>query len=129
MRRRSNLQPRELAGGAIECRRLPEDHVADGEGGGGGADTAGERDDGDGGRDRVPGDAADTKAQVLRQVIEPGQAPRLVEALARGEDTAELAPRREPGLLGCQPVADQPLDLEREVGVDLVGEVLFGSTG
>src|SRR5262245_65462613 len=100
MRRRSNLQPRELAGGAIECRRLPEDHVADGEGGGGGADAAGERDDGDGGRDRVPGDAADTKAQVLRQVIEPGQAPRIVEALPGGEDAAGLADCGEQGRYG-----------------------------
>jgi hypothetical protein len=62
-------------------------------------------------------------------VIEPGQAPRLVEALPGGEDAAELASCGEPGLLGCQAVADQPLDLEREVGINLVGEVLFGSTG
>ncbi len=108
----------------VQRRRLAEDDVADRQRDRRGADAGGERQDRDERRHGVAPHVARGAAEVLHEVIEPEQAPGLVEALAGDGHVAEPPARRDARRVRRHPLIDEPLGLDLDVGADFAVEVV-----
>ena len=101
-----------------------QDAVDDGEDGGVGADTEGQREQGDGGEAGCAAQTARGVAQVAAKAREPESAPHVARHLRDVGDVAELAPR---GTLGVGPrlaARDAVGDRHLEVSANLLIELL-----
>ena len=63
-------------------------------------------------------------AQVAGEPFNPADAVHLVDLLSHAEHAAELAPRRQPRLVGRQALADVAGGQQLEMGVDLEARVV-----
>ena len=112
------VQPDEATGLLVRQRR--EQHrVDDAEDGGRAADAEAERQRHDGGVARAPPHLAERVAQVAGEPFDPADAVHVVDLLSHAEHAAELAPRRQPGRVGRQALANEAGRQQLEMGVDL----------
>ncbi len=115
--------------GRFERKRPHERRVHDRETHRIGADAEGERQDRGGGEGAAADDQADGEAQVLHERIHHRQATRVAMLLAQRRRVAEPDAGGTLGVGRRQAAAQVVLDQQRQVAIELVGEVAIAGVG
>ena len=110
--------------GLLIRQRCQQHRIDDAEHGGGAADAETERERHDDGEAGVPPHLPQCVADVAGEALDPADAVHLVNLLSQAQHAAELAARRQPGLVGRQTLVNEAGRQQVEMGVDLEAGVV-----